>query len=118
MTIETEIFTALRGLVSDRVYPDVNDEGTDAPYIVHQRVGGATPTFLERASPSQEGVRLQVTSWATTRIAAVALAKQVQDTLVALTTVAAKPAGDPVSLHDPDTKLRGSTQDFIVWVDR
>lgn len=118
MTIEAAFYTALRGLVTDKVYPDVNDAGTDAPYVVHQRVGGNTPVFMEGASPSKEFVRVQVTSWHSTRLGAVALAKQVQDALVALTAISAKPFGSAISLYDPSTKLRGCAQDFIVWADR
>lgn len=117
MSIESEVFAALRSLVADKVYPDVNDAGTDAPYIVHTRAGGVAPTFLERATPSKENTRLRVTSWETTRIAANALAKQVHDALVALTTIDVKPIGTLVALYDEDTKLRGATQDFSVWAD-
>jgi hypothetical protein len=118
VTIESAFTTALSGLVADKVYPDMNDARTAAPYIVYQRVGGAALTFLERASPSVETVRVQVTAWATTRTAAVTLAGQAQDALVALTSMSVKPAGAAVSLVDPATKLRGAAQDFIVWADR
>jgi hypothetical protein len=115
VSIETETFSALKTLVSNKVYPDVNDAGTAAPYIVYTRAGGEAPNFLENAVPSKENARLQVTSWHTTRLGAKALCDQVLTALVAL---GWRPLGGPVSLHDPITKLRGSAQDFSAWADR
>ena len=115
MSIESLTFNALKGLVANKVYPDVNDAGTAAPYVVYQRAGGASPVYLENAVPEKENARLQVTSWHTTRLGAKALCDQVLAALVAL---GWRPIGGPVSLHDPITKLRGSAQDFSAWADR
>lgn len=115
MSIESETFNALKALVSNKVYPDVNDAGTAAPYIVYGRAGGTAPSFLENASPDKENARLQVTSWHTTRLGAKALCDQVLAALVAL---GWRPIGAPVSLYDPETKLRGSAQDFSAWAVR
>lgn len=108
-------FTALRGLVADKVYPDLNDDGTAAPYVVYARAGGEAPSFLENATPSKENARLQVTSWHTTRLGAKALCDQVLAALVAL---GWRPIGAPVALFDPETNLRGAAQDFSAWADR
>lgn len=115
MSIETDAFTALRALVADKVYPDVNDAGTAAPYLVYQRAGGRAPNFLENALPDKENARLQVTCWHTTRLAAKALGDQA---LAALVAIGWRPLGAPVGLYDPDTKLRGHAQDFSAWAVR
>lgn len=115
MSIEAQTFAALRGLVADKVYPDLNDAGTAAPYIVYNRAGGEATNFLENALPSKENARLQVTSWHMTRLDARALGEQVLAALVAL---GWRPLGGPVSLRDPSTKLRGNAQDFSAWADR
>ena len=115
MSIEALVFNALKGLVSNKVYPDLNDAGTAAPYIVYGRAGGDAPNFLENAVPEKENARLQVTCWNTTRLGAKALGDQVLATLVAL---GWRPLGGPISLHDPETKLRGNSQDFSAWADR
>lgn len=120
MSIESAAFTALAPLVpitggGAKVYPDLNDAGTAAPYIVHARVGGESPAYLENAVPEKENARVQVTSWHATRLGAKALCDQ---SLAALVAIGWKPLGAPVSLYDPATKLRGSAQDFTAWADR
>jgi hypothetical protein len=115
VSIESLAFNALKGLVSNKVYPDVNDAGTSAPYIVYGRVGGQAPGFLENTLPSKENARVQVTSWHSTRLGAQTLCGQVLTALVAL---GWRPVGAPVSLYDQQTKLRGAAQDFTAWADR
>lgn len=119
MTVEADIFNALKGLVSNRCYPDMNDSPTlTAPYIVYQEISGEAMVFLERAEPSKENGRFQVACWATTRAASKALAKQVETAMTMATAFQAKPIGGKTSVVDEDTKLRGTRQDFTVWSDR
>jgi hypothetical protein len=115
MSIESLAFNALKGLVSNKVYPDLNDAGTAAPYIVYSRAGGTEAVFLENAVSSKETPRLQVTCWHTTRIGANALAEQALAALVAL---GWRPLGGVIGTHDPVTKLRGAIRDFSAWADR
>lgn len=119
MTVEADIFTAIKGLVSNRAYPDLNDSATIVtPYIVYQEIGGEALTFLERAEPSKENGRFQVSCWATTRAASKALAKQVETAMTMATAFQAKPIGGKTSVFDEDTKLRGTRQDFTVFSNR
>ena len=120
MSIEGIVFSTLKGLVpltggGGKVYPDVNDAGTAAPYIVYNRAGGASPALLENALPSKDTARLQVTCWHSTRTGAQALREQVLTALVAL---GWRPIGGSVSLQDSTTKLRGAAQDFFAFADR
>ena len=80
MTIEADLFTTLRALAADRVYPDLAPSGAAAPYIVYQEISGEAPVFLERAVPSKKHGRFQITVWAATRMEASTLILQV-DTL-------------------------------------
>lgn len=115
MSIEGDIFAALKGLVANRVFPDVAPETTARPYIVYQQVGGAAVNFLDPTAPSKKNGRFQVSVWADTRSQAAALARQVEDTLRVDPNLQATVLGAPVGVYEADTKLRGSHQDFSFW---
>lgn len=118
MSAEATVFTVLTSLVSGRVYPDVAPEGSALPRIVYQQVGGVAEVFTEGALPDKENGRMQIACWATTRAAAVALAQQVEATLVATTAFQAEPLGARSSVYEEDTKLFGARQDFSIWSTR
>lgn len=119
MTIEKDIFDALKALVSNRAYPDMNDAAAlVTPYIVYQQISGEAVVFMEAANPSKKNGRFQIACWATTRSAAQALALQVESAMVTATAFQAKPIGGVTAVVDEDTKLRGTRQDFTVWSDR
>ena len=127
MSVESTIFNALKGLVSNRVFPDVAPDLTVRPYITYQQVGGKAVNFLAQAAevtvgsppatifPSKANARIQVNVWADTRAAASALAKQVEDALRAVTALQTSVEGAPIALYEVDTKLRGTMQDFSFW---
>lgn len=118
MSIEDQLFAALAPLVGDRVYPDVADEGSELPRIVYQQVGGVRPLFQEGTTPDYENCRMQIVVWAERRLEATALGKQIEDALLAATALQVEPLGGRVSRHDDDTDLRGSQQDFSIWLTR
>lgn len=118
MTVEANLLAVLTSIVSGRVFPDFAPGGTVTPYATYQQVGGQSPIFLERAVPSKENGRFQVSIWAPTRSVCKTLIKQVEAAMVAATTFEAKPVGAPIALTDDDTQLRGASQDFVVWSDR
>lgn len=115
MTVEAEIFSALKGLVANRVYPDVAPDLTPRPYIVYQQVGGVAVNFVEPAVPNKKAGRFQVSVWADTRAQAATLARQVEDTLRLVPELQTTVLGAPVSAYEADTKLRGTHQDFSFW---
>jgi hypothetical protein len=118
MTVEADIFDALKGLVGQRCYPDEAPEGVARPYIVYQQAGGQAVTFVEAAVPSKKNGRFQITVWADTRAAAATANLQIEAAMVTSAVLDAKPLGAPVALTDQDTNLRGSAQDFTVWSSR
>lgn len=117
MTQDELFFTALRGLVNDRVYPDIGKEGTDLPYITYQDIGGEPVNFIDGAAPSKANARVQVNVWAKTRAEAKDLARRVEHALRAVPALQTLVIGAPVTTYDPETKYRGTIQDFSVWTD-
>lgn len=118
MTVEEHIHTTLAALAGGRVYPDVAPEGTAAPYIVYQQVGGQGLNHTEGTLPTAENCRIQLATWCASRIEATTLAQQAEALLLAATAFQATTLGNRTSLLDDDTNLRGARQDFSVWVPR
>jgi hypothetical protein len=117
MSAESIIFDTLRGLVGDRVFPDVGPEGVARPYITFQQVGGASINFIDAAIPSKRNGRFQLNVWADTRLQAATLARQVEDALRGVTALQTTVLGSPVADYEEDTKLYGAMQDFSLWTD-
>lgn len=117
MSAEATIVALLAGLVSGRVYPDVAPSGAALPRIVYQQVGGTGLSFIDGTLPSKENGRMQIACWATTRLAAIDMAKQVE-ALMCASQLQAAPLGARASVYEEDTQLYGSQQDFSVWPDR
>ena len=117
MTVETILFQTLQALVAGRVYPDVAPENAARPYITYQQLGGEPLNFVDAARPSKRNGHFQVSVWADARLAASALAAQVEDALRAAPALQTTVLGSPMALNDDVTKLRGTAQDFSFWVD-
>ena len=116
MSIESEVFSALKGLVANRVYPDVAPLGTIRPFITYQGVGGSAVNFIEPTIPSKKNKRMQVNVWADTRTAAVTLAEQIEDAMRAVVVLHPTVLGASISTFEEDTKLYGCMQDFSLWL--
>lgn len=118
MTVEERLQAVLGALAGGRVYPDVAPQGTAAPYIVFQQVGGQGLNHTEGSVPAAENCRIQLATWSTSRIEATTLAQQAEALLLLATSFQATTLGNRTSLLDDDTGLRGARQDFSVWVPR
>lgn len=118
MTVEADLYSALTGLVSGRVYPDVAPTGAARPYITYQQIGGEAVAFLESVMPSKKNGRFQINVWADTRLAVASLSVQVETALVQSTTLRAQAIGAPAWTYEVDTKLYGTNQDFSIFSDR
>ena len=110
MSIEATIYNALKGLVSDRVFPDVAPEGTQKPYATYQQVGGAAYNYTEGGAVGARNARVQVNVWAASRLEASTIGNAAEDALrnVPGTVV----LGAATSIYEPDTQARGHIQDF------
>jgi hypothetical protein len=116
MSIETALFAALRGLVSDRVFPDVAPENTSRPYITYQQTGGDAVNFVESTIPSKKNARMQINVWADTRLQATAMGGAVEDVLRTLIALQPTVLGAAIATYDDETKLRGTLQYFSLWI--
>lgn len=115
MSLESTLFAALESLVSGRVFPDVADEGTPAPYLTYQVVGGSALNFVEGSAPGTRNARLQVNVWSHTRLEASAIGNAAEEILRVTAALQTTVLGAAVSEFEPDTGLRGQRQEFSVW---
>ena len=114
MTVEADIFTALSPLVGARVYPDEAPEGVARPYITYQQVGGRSFVYVEGTLPDIKNGRIQFNVWADTRLAANALALQVESALLAIPSLQVEPLGAHVNTRESAVDSYGTMQDFSI----
>ncbi|MYM25780.1 DUF3168 domain-containing protein [Duganella sp. FT135W] len=115
MSLESMIFAAVRGIVDSRAFPDVAPEKAQPPYLTYQAVGGDAVNYVEATIPEKQNSRVQISVWAETRLAASDIGKQVEDALRTYLPLQATVLTARRSMHDPETQLRGSMQDFSFW---
>lgn len=115
MSVESDLFNAIKALVTNRVYPDVAPVGAATPYVTYQQVGGSAVNFIDGAVPTKKNARFQINSWASTRLAAATLSRQVEDTLRPVAALQTTVLSAPVAVYEEDTKLFGMRQDFSFW---
>lgn len=118
MTVEADIYNALKALVSNRVFPDVAPTSTTKPFITYSQVGGEAWGYLERVVPDKQHGRFQVNVWADTRASASALMLQVENALVTCTAFQCSAVSAPSSDYDHDMLTYGSMQDFSIFSTR
>lgn len=115
MSLESNIYDALKGLVSNRVYPDLAPYGAALPHITYQQLGGRAINFLESGVPGKRNARVQINVWATTRSAAATLSRQVEETLITNATLKAYVLSASFSRFDLEVQQYGTNQDFSIW---
>lgn len=117
MSVETLLVAALDPLVSGPVHFNVASDAV-LPRLVLQQVGGFDDQFLDGELASKERPRIQVAAWATTYNVAKNLSQQAAVALCAAAGLQAVPQGAAVADYEPDTKLHGFRQDFLIAADR
>lgn len=117
MAIESDLFTVLSP-VCPRVYPDVAPAGAQRPYITYQLLGGRALRWLDKTAADKRHTIAQFNVWASTRLAANALARQIEDALCASTVFTATPQGEPMGAHSEELDLYGTMQDFTIYSSR
>ena len=115
MTVESDLYTVLKTLVSNRVYPDIAPPGVAKPYITYQQVGGDVVTMLGPYAPGKRNGRFQINAWATTRSAASALMRQIETAVLTSTTLNARTQMAAISTYEEETQLYGQFQTFSIW---
>jgi hypothetical protein len=113
MTAESIVYSALSGIASGQVYPDVAPPSTPAPFLTYQAVGGQSFATVDAATPVTRNARVQVSVWAKSRLQAAEIMEQAFQAL-ANPVVKAVPIGGPVSTFESDTLLYGSSLDFSI----
>lgn len=114
MTVEADIFTALKGLVGNRCFPDVAPITTAKPYITYSQIGGEAISYVDDALPDHKMGRFQINVWADTRASASSVMLQAEAAMVLATAFQARPVSAPASDYDNDMLTYGSMQDFNV----
>jgi hypothetical protein len=117
MSLETDLTALLQGLCP-RVFPDFAPAETVRPYLVWQQVGGPSESYVDNTVPSNRMARLQLSVWADTRLAASALALQVEASMITASVFQARPLGAFSTTFDEDLALRGTLQDFMISAGR
>jgi len=116
MTVEADIFAALKDLVGNRVYRDLApDKVTTLPRITFQQVGGGAVNFLDPTVPSKKNGRFQVNCWDGDRDAVAGLSRQVEDALRVASGLQTTVLGEPIAVFEQETMLYGTIQDFSFW---
>lgn len=117
MTAETTLSALLKTLCA-RVYPDVAPDGTTAPYITWQALGGESLRYGDNTAPDKRNTLMQVSVWSLTRAEALSIIHQAEESICASSAWQAEPQGEAASTYEPDTKLYGSIQRFLIFASR
>ena len=116
--MEADLDALLKTLCA-RTFPDVAKEGTAAPYIVWQGIGGRSLRAIDGGHGNARNTFMQISVWAQTRLEALTLIRQVEDALVASALFkVSRPDAEPLNTHEESTNLYGSIQRFSIWSSR
>lgn len=114
MTVESDVYALLKGLVGNRCFPDVAPITTVQPYITYSQVGGEAVSYIDDTLPSMKHGLIQVNVWGGTRASVTAIALQIEAAMVTATAFQARPSGAHSATYDSDMLIYGTTQDFSV----
>lgn len=116
MSIEEDVFTALTsGSPVLRAYPDVLPQMAVIPAVTFFTVGGDNDFHLQGQSGLVRRV-IQIDTWASTRLSADAMMKEVEALMVASTDFQVNAifvAG--VDPYEPDTNRYRTGREFVLW---
>lgn len=115
MSMKTEIYNAIQGLVAGRVYTGAPPEDVVAPYVIYQRAGGKPINYTDGAIPDRKNARVQINVWAASMAIADPIAEQVESILRGVAALQTEVLSQVLDTYDEETKLRGTMQDFSFW---
>lgn len=114
MSVETDLVAVLQ-TVCVTTYPDFAPTLAQAPWVTWQHIGGRPLRYLDGSAADLRNSVVQVNAWHTSRGAALALIRQIEDALCAPSApFVARPEGEPVSHAEPELLLYGCQQDFSI----
>ena len=117
MSMESELFDALKGLVANRVYPSVAPEAASTPYVTWQVTGGQATNFLEGVQPSKKNARIQLSVWSKSLEEALQIGQQAETVLRARVALSTTVQTGQLTRYEPETRLHGTYQFFSCWAD-
>ena len=115
MSVESDLYDTLKGLVGNRVFPDFAPFTTARPFITYQQIGGGVIRPLGGEVPHKKNARMQINIWADNRASASSISAQVEDALRVASVFVAKPESALNSMYEEDLKIYGAAQDFSIW---
>ncbi len=118
MSVEDNIYLALKDLAATRVFRDFAPLSTAKPYITFVQIGGEAYTYVGPEVPNIQNGRFQINVWGSTRAQCSALMLQVESAMTLATAFIAKPLGAPSGSYDHDSQIYASMQDFSVISNR
>lgn len=113
MMLEENLVATLSPLIAGQFYPDTAPADAVLPYAIWQQVGGVPIVTLEGVG-SSERPRIQIVTWAASRLAANAAHQQL--IRAATDTLAAELATGMVALREDAIGLYGCRQDIYLEV--
>lgn len=118
MTIESDLFNTIKGLVSNRCFPDFAPLGTVRPFITFEQAGGEALSFLDGALPDKKHGRFEIGVFADSRAACAAIALQVEAAMASAAAFQSTAIHAPISDYASEVKIYSSTQNFSVFSTR
>lgn len=114
MSLQTDLFTLLQGLVSDRVYPS-GTAATTTPYITYQRITAIEQTSLDTngGTGNLYNTIMQIDVWASSYGAAQTLAESVKTALKGWSNQ--NVVQSELDEYEQDTKLHRVLLDVSIW---
>lgn len=97
-----------------RVYPDFAPVDTSRPYVTYQHIGGRPLRWLDGSASDKRHSIVQINVWASTKSAALTLARAIETRLTGASAFNAKPESEPIGQAEPDFEMYGTIQDFSI----
>lgn len=110
--------TAVLQTQCPRVDPAGGSPNAVLPHVIWQPVGGESWRYVDNTAPDMRHQAFQVTAWAETNAAAIALMRQIEEALCSASTLIARPLGELQAEPVPELKRVGISQDFEVIATR
>lgn len=117
MSMETDL-DALLKTKCVRTYPDVAPANAAKPFVTWQALGGESLGYIDNSAADLRATLMQVNAWATTRLAALALIRDIETAMRASIAFTATPQGEAASVYEDDTQLYGCVQRYEIFSPR
>ena len=115
MTVEADLYAAIKGLVGNRCFPDFAPLGTLRPFITFEQTGGDALYFLDGALPNTKHGRFEIGVFADSRSQCAAIALQVEAAMASAPAFQCSAIHAQISDYASDVMIYSSTQNFSVF---